>query len=458
MSVPRRRLVALLLAVALALVPNVVGVALAGPAAAATTVAAPLPNKTYVLSSYYGPRCMPVKGASTSHAGQDMGAASGTDVRAVAAGTVTRAGAIAGFGQWVVIDHTVDGVKFASVYGHVIDGDSRVRVGQKVSKGQHIADVGSSGTSTAPHLHLEIWKGRYGSGGTVTDPLPFLKARGIDLTTLSSRNYARTVPSSCTYYTTTKVNFRTGPSTAYAVIATLGTNTRLTAKPGDGSGSWRKVTANGRTGWMHKDYVSPSETPIGTRYVRISSLNFRAGPSTSSAIIGSLSKNTSVALLGTVSDGWVKVRAAGKTGYVYATYLSTSTSITGSPYRFVAVDNLNFRAGPSTSTAVLARLAENTTVRLVEAPGSGSWVKVTAGGKTGYLYRNYLRRSPEYAYVTLDQMPMRSGPSTRYSPVITLPYAKAVRPIGTASNGWIRAEASGKAGYLYTKYLSSSRP
>lgn len=447
-----------MLAVALAIVPSAIGVALAGPAAAAASVSAPLPDKTYVLSSYYGPRCMPIKGSSTSHSGQDMGAAMGVDVRAVAAGTVSRAGAVGGFGQWVVIDHTVNGVKFSSVYGHVIDGDSRVRVGQKVSKGQHIADVGNSGTSTRAHLHLEIWTGRYGSGGSVTDPLPFLKARGIDLTTRSTYNYARTVPSSCTYYTTAKVNFRTGPSTAYGVIATLETNTRLTAKPGAGSGSWRKVTANGKTGWIHKDYVSPSETSTGTRYVAPSSLNFRAGPSTSTAIIASLSQNTAVVLLGSVSNGWVKARASGKTGYLYATYLSTSKVISGSPYRFVSVDDLNFRAGPSTSTAVLTRLAKNTTVRLVEAPGSGSWVKVSTGGKTGYLYRNYLRRSPIYAYVTLDSMPMRSGPSTRYSPVITLPYAKAVRPIGTASNGWIKAEASGKSGYLYTRYLSSSRP
>lgn len=458
MSVVRRRFTALLLVLALAAVPTVVGVGAAPPAIAATSVVAPLPDKTYVLSSYYGPRCMPIAGSSTYHLGQDMGAARGTDVRAVAAGTVTRAGSVSGFGQWVVVDHTVNGVKFSSVYGHVIDGDSRVRVGQKVGRGQHIADVGSTGTSTSAHLHLEIWTGRYGSGGAATDPLPFLKARGIDLTKTSTRNYSRTVPSSCTYYTTTRVNFRTGPSTAYSVIATLGTNTRLTAQPGASSGSWRKVTTGGRTGWIHKDYVSPSETSVGTRYVVPTGLNFRAEPRKSSTRIAVLPQNTTVALLGSASNGWVRARAAGKTGYLYTTYLSTSPVSAAPAYRYVAVDKLNFRAGPSTATAVLKTLPKNQTVRLVGTPGSGSWVKVTAGGTTGYLYRNYLRRSPVYRYVTLDNMPMREGPSTGYAPVIRLPYARAVRPIGTASNGWIKVEAAGKSGYLYTKYLASSRP
>ncbi|GIJ00027.1 SH3 domain-containing protein [Sediminihabitans luteus] len=322
---PARRALArgVALALALVLATGVTVVGVAPPAHAASTYVAPLPARTYVLSSYYGPRCMPIAGASAWHLGQDMGAASGTDVKAIAAGTVTRAGAVSGFGQWVVIEHTISGKKVSSVYGHVIDGDRYVKVGSKVSQGQHVADVGSSGTSTSPHLHLEIWKGSYGNGATVVDALAALKYYGVDLTTTSTRNYSRTVPSSCTYYTTANVNLRTGPGTSYSSLRVVPVNGRMTAKPGASSGSWRKVTYGSTTGWMSASYVSPNLTVLGTRWVRVSALHLRSKPSTSSTIVRTLSRGQAVGLLSaTTSTGWVRVKVGSSTGYVAATYLS----------------------------------------------------------------------------------------------------------------------------------------
>ena len=249
---------ALSIAVATALTTAAVLVA-PSASAAPNVVVSPLGARTYSLSSYYGPRCMPVASASTWHLGQDMGAASGTRINAVADGTVLRAGAVGGLGQWVVLQHTIGGRTVSTVYGHVIDGDRYVRAGQKVSAGQRIADVGSTGTSTSPHLHLEVWNGTYGSGASHTDPLTYLKGRGVDLAANATRVAPRTTPSSCTYYANTETNLRAGAGTSWAVLAVVPRGGQVTAKPGDESGSWRRVTYNGRTGWVSAALIGPTK-------------------------------------------------------------------------------------------------------------------------------------------------------------------------------------------------------
>ncbi|ROS79078.1 SH3 domain-containing protein [Cellulomonas sp. PhB143] len=387
MSTVRRRLVALVLCGALGLVAPAVAVV---PATAATPpVVSPLPAKGYGLSSYYGPRCMPVKGSSTYHLGQDMESSRGVDIDAVAAGKVTRAGTTSGgFGQWIVIDHTVGGVRFSSVYGHMLDGDRYVKVGQKVTKGQHIADVGSSGTSTSYHLHLEIWKGAYPSG-TSTDPLPFLKARGLDLVKNARSVAQRTVPSSCTYYATERLNLRSGPSTSYRVLKVLPVNGRMTAKPGASSGYWLKVTYSGTTGWVHRDYASPSRTVTAStlRYVTPSTLIMRKTPSRSASTVVLLYRSQPVRPTGAAKNGWLPVTATGHRGYVETKYLATHRPATTLSY--VTASSLNLRKGPSTATARIISLPRGKAVRHLKAP-SGGWALVTASGKIGYVSTTYL--------------------------------------------------------------------
>ncbi len=85
------------------------------------------------------------------HKGLDIGASTGTPIKAAASGTVTKAGRTSDYGNIVVISH---GNGIETYYAHC--SKLYVTVGQKVSQGEQIAAVGSTGRSTGPHLHLEI--------------------------------------------------------------------------------------------------------------------------------------------------------------------------------------------------------------------------------------------------------------------------------------------------------------
>lgn len=103
------------------------------------------------LSSGFGRRSAPTKGASTYHKGIDWATPTGTPVYASCGGTVVKAGWGSGYGYVVYIDHE-DGKQ--TRYGHL--SKVLVSAGQSVKQGDKIALSGNTGVSTGPHLHFEI--------------------------------------------------------------------------------------------------------------------------------------------------------------------------------------------------------------------------------------------------------------------------------------------------------------
>ena len=103
------------------------------------------------ISSYAGGRVHPIFGRASCHAGIDIPAASGTPIRAAAAGVVISASSVRGYGNMTLI---ANGGGMATLYGH--QSKILVRVGQHVAKNQIIGKVGSTGWSTGPHLHFEV--------------------------------------------------------------------------------------------------------------------------------------------------------------------------------------------------------------------------------------------------------------------------------------------------------------
>lgn len=110
-------------------------------------------NSTYI-TSVQGPRTHPVTGEYKNHGGTDIGASYGSSIYAAASGTVTTVGYDAnGYGNYVMINH---GNGLQTLYAHM--SSVAVSQGQSVSQGQTIGYVGSTGMSTGPHLHYEVYE------------------------------------------------------------------------------------------------------------------------------------------------------------------------------------------------------------------------------------------------------------------------------------------------------------
>jgi murein DD-endopeptidase MepM/ murein hydrolase activator NlpD len=118
------------------------------------------------MSSPFGMRMDPFMRGPAIHAGIDMRGDKGDPVRVTANGTVTIAAWSGGYGNMIEVDH---GNGFATRYGHLSKID--VKVGQRVSIGQTIGEIGSTGRSTGPHLHYETR-----IDGEAVDPQKFLRA------------------------------------------------------------------------------------------------------------------------------------------------------------------------------------------------------------------------------------------------------------------------------------------
>ena len=121
------------------------------------------------ISSGFGGRSAPCLGCSTNHQGLDFDPVDGTAFNSVAAGEVVEVNDDGYLGKWVVIRHDIDGLKFDSLYAHMIRDSTGVEVGQKVAAGDYIGRVGNTGVTSGAHLHLAIIV-----DGVHIDPFEFL--------------------------------------------------------------------------------------------------------------------------------------------------------------------------------------------------------------------------------------------------------------------------------------------
>jgi murein DD-endopeptidase MepM/ murein hydrolase activator NlpD len=108
----------------------------------------------HAVTSGYGWRTHPIYKTQEFHPGMDFSAEQGTPIYTTGDGVILRADNLAqGYGNHVVVDH---GFGYHSLYGHM--SKLAVKAGQKVARGQLIGYVGSTGLSTAPHIHYEVIK------------------------------------------------------------------------------------------------------------------------------------------------------------------------------------------------------------------------------------------------------------------------------------------------------------
>ena len=136
---------------ALATTPNIAA------ANEAQALALPLAAESYHVSAAYGEQIHPLTQNMRFHRGIDLAAKMGTTVLSPADGTVKTAVSdsqeVKGWGKHIEIEHANG---FATVYTHL--SQVFVQEGQVVKQGERIGAVGSTGKSTGPHLHFEVWK------------------------------------------------------------------------------------------------------------------------------------------------------------------------------------------------------------------------------------------------------------------------------------------------------------
>ncbi|WP_438348884.1 murein hydrolase activator EnvC family protein [Paenibacillus sp. FA6] len=119
------------------------------------------------ISSGYGKRTHPVTGVlGKMHNGVDFAVPQGTTIHAAESGTIILAEWYSGYGNAVIVDH---GGGMWTLYGHIRQGGISVKVGDRVSRGQKIAESGNTGQSTGPHLHFEVR-----INGSVVNPMPYI--------------------------------------------------------------------------------------------------------------------------------------------------------------------------------------------------------------------------------------------------------------------------------------------
>jgi murein DD-endopeptidase MepM/ murein hydrolase activator NlpD len=122
----------------------------------------PVPGR---VTSPYGYRDSPFTGDRQFHFGLDIGSPAGTPVRAAMPGRVSAAGWDNNYGNYVIINHPSG---YRTLYGHL--SVIRVKTGAYVGTGERIGDVGSTGLSTAPHLHFTVYK-----NGVTVNPRALIK-------------------------------------------------------------------------------------------------------------------------------------------------------------------------------------------------------------------------------------------------------------------------------------------
>ena len=119
------------------------------------------------VSSHFGMRADPFTGHRAYHEGVDIAARLGSTINAMGDGVVSHAGIKAGYGLMVEIVH---GQGYTTRYAHT--AKNLVKVGDRITKGQPVAEVGSSGRSTGPHLHFEVRR-----NGQAVNPQSYLVNR-----------------------------------------------------------------------------------------------------------------------------------------------------------------------------------------------------------------------------------------------------------------------------------------
>jgi len=403
-----------------AIVAGNTGVAPVGNAASvsATDLATPLANKSYRLTSYFGERCTTSTGAGFWHNAVDLAAPDGTPIYSIADGTVESFQSTANGRTGVItVNHgTYKGKKLIASYAHMWEPSKYVKVGQKVSKGQQISEVGSSGISSGPHIHFVI-----NHGGVEIDPIPFMQAAGVDFTKEASSVRAKPAkPTTCDMYTWANVGLKEKPDNLSKTIMVINRGDMVIGYTGKSTNGYYKVkdVKTGKVGYLYSETLGANKptarilkTSSGiaknVRYTASGTWHMRDYPSVAigmGGILDTIKRGEFFTTTGRQATGsgytWYEVKYDGKTGWVpnhgiiEAPNTVTGTGSTTKNATYTPNASTNIRNYPETSSKFYTTYVNIKKGAKVVTTGrtKGSYYEVTYNKKTYWAHKSYIHR------------------------------------------------------------------
>ena len=303
----------------------------------------------------------------------------------------------------------------------------------------------------------------------------YVSSKYVNLNGNNSDENTNDKPSTSTQkgVTTANVNFRNSASTSSSIITTIPKNTTIEIIDKSISG-WYKVEYKGVTGYVSSKYVNlngnnsdenTNDKPSTStqKGITTANVNFRKSASTSSSIIATIPKNTSIQVISKSTSGWYKVEYKGNTGYVSSKYVTLDNNDdkpSTSTQKGITTDNVNFRKSASTSSSIIATIPKNTSIEIIDKSTSG-WYKIKYKGNTGYVSSKYVtlngnNNKPSTSTqkgVTNANLNIRKSASTSSSILATIPKNTTIEITSKLSSGWYKVKYKGLTGYVSGQYV-----
>ncbi len=201
--------------------------------------------------------------------------------------------------------------------------------------------------------------------------------------------------------------------------------------------------------------------------VNTSILNVRSATSTSSSIVGKLTQGATVHVYST-SNNWAEINFQGQKRYVSSSYLTLKPTVakTSTTQAYTANENVNMRSAMTTTASVVTTIPKGATVTYLSTHGAtGSWFKVTYGGKTGYVAQRYFTLSgggtvspqSNATHTTVNNTTMHSSMISTAPVLVTIPKGASVTLVSThgATGSWAKVTYAGQTGYVAMRNLQA---